>query len=133
MRVSAQLIEIHALNKFDFGPGSDNQSSVSVGPSERPGTVEGTASGVAPISKKSAAEAPAGRRHSLAITILAVAVAVVGIILAGTYAYHRLWRTPEEVANQVARDFSERVREMFNLTPRVTVNQVVVIHESTLR
>jgi hypothetical protein len=65
-----------------------------------------------------------------AMAILAVGLVLVAVILAGTYAYNRLWRTPEEVAMDVAKQVSSSIKEFFNITPRVTVNQVVVIHES---
>jgi hypothetical protein len=114
---------------FDFGSGFAKQIGVSVGPIERPGAVEKKAAGITPPAEGPAPRPPRGR-HSLALAILAAGVAIVAIILAGTYAYHRLLRTPEEVAMELAKDVSDRVREIFNMTPRVTVNQVVVIHES---
>jgi hypothetical protein len=72
--------------------------------------------------------APPG--YSRAATILAIGAVLVALIVAGTFAYHRLLRSSEEVATDLARQISGRIREIFNMTPRVTVNQVVVIHES---
>jgi len=115
---------------FDFSAGFDKQISVSVGPIERAGTVEEKEPGRKRSPEESTSGRPIRSRHSLALAILAVGLVVVAIILAGTYAYHRLLRTPEEVAMQLAKDVSSRVREIFNMTPRVTVNQVIVIHES---
>src|ERR1043166_5480544 len=97
----------------------NTQISVSVGPIERRGSVEVRAAGPEPAEKQEV-DRPVRGRHSLTLAILAVGLVVVAIILAGTYAYHRLWRTPEEVAMQLARDVSDRVREIFNMTPRVT-------------
>jgi hypothetical protein len=77
-------------------------------------------------------DAPSGGRgkYSIAIAILALGLAVAAIVLAGTHAYNRMWRTPEEVAVDLAKQVSGSIRELFNITPRVTVNQVVIIHES---
>jgi hypothetical protein len=69
-------------------------------------------------------------KYSLAIAILAFGFVMVAIILASTYAYHRVLKTPEEVAKDVAKEVANGIKEFFNVTPRVTVNQVVVIHES---
>lgn len=69
-------------------------------------------------------------KHSAAWAILAFGVAIVAIILAGTFAYHRLIRTPEEVATDFAKQIAAVLKDTLNLTPRVTVNQVVVIQES---
>src|ERR1041385_6448693 len=102
MNKAGQCIENGALNTFDFLRGSVNQSSVSVGPSERAGTVEGTAPGGAASSQKAGVESPVKWR-SLALIVLAAGIVLVAIMLAGTYAYHRFWRTPEEVANQLAK------------------------------
>src|SRR5215510_8448241 len=88
-----------APNTFDFGHTSDNQSSVSVGP-ERAGTMVEKAPGGEPALEKSRREP-----SSLVLAILAAGIVLIGIIFTGVYAYHRLLRTPEEVANQLARDF----------------------------
>jgi hypothetical protein len=104
-----------------------NQTGVS-GPVERVETVEEK-----PAQRSVSEQKKQGRtrgRYSLAIAILAVGFVIVAIILAGTYAYHRLLKTPEEVARDVAKEVASGIKEFFNVTPRVTVNQVVVIHES---
>jgi len=65
------------------------------------------------------------------MAILAFGVVIVAIILAGTYAYNRLLRTPKEVATDIAKEVASGIKDFFNVTPRVTVNQVVVIRESS--
>jgi hypothetical protein len=99
------------------------------GPVERMGAVEEK-----PAKSSGSLEREQSRprsNYSLAFAILALGFVIVAVILAGTFAYHRLFKTPEEVAKDLAREVANGVKEVFNVTPRVTVNQVVVIHESS--
>ena len=67
---------------------------------------------------------------SCAVLILATGAVVVGIILTLTYAYNRLWRAPEQAARDLSKSLVVGFKELFNITPRVTVNEMVVVQES---
>ena len=107
-----------------------NQTGVSAGPIEHAGTSENVPAKMTPAGGNEGRGRPERSRYSLAVAILAFGVVIVAIMLTGTYVYHRLLRTPQEVATDVAHQIASGIKEMFNMTPRVTVNEVVVIHES---
>ena len=94
------------------------------------GTVENKPAAPDVSDKRNGRRGPSRGRYSLAVAILTFGFVIVAIILAGVYAYHRLLKTPEELAKDVAKAVASGIKEFFNVTPRVTVNQVVVIHES---
>ena len=71
-------------------------------------------------------EKPYSKGFSKPVLILALAVGVVLVISAIAF-YLVLVRAPAEIAGNVAEEF----REFFNFTPRVTIDQTVVIEQST--
>lgn len=73
---------------------------------------------------------PPGGRNSLPLTILAFGVTAVAIILALVFAYTRFWTVPKDAAADTARSITESIREAFNFTPKVTINNTVFIEES---
>ena len=71
-------------------------------------------------------EKPYSKGFSKPVLIMALAVGVVLVISAIAF-YLVLVRAPAEIAGNVAEEF----REFFNFTPRVTIDQTVVIEQST--
>ena len=71
-------------------------------------------------------EKPYSKGFAKPVLITALAVAVVLVASAIAF-YLVLVRAPAEIAGNVAEEF----REFFNFTPRVTIDQTVVIEQST--
>src|SRR4051794_6687306 len=69
-------------------------------------------------------------RNSLPLTILAIGVTTVAIILALVFAYTRFWTVPKDAATDTAKSITQSIREAFNFTPKVTINNTVFVEES---
>jgi hypothetical protein len=73
---------------------------------------------------------PGRGKYSAAVAIIAAGVVICAIVLCVTWAVKRVIVAPVDAAGNLAKEVSAGIRELLNITPRVTVNQVVVIHES---
>ena len=86
----------------------------------------------APTSPVPEAKAPAppGRFSALKLLVAAAALLIV-LLLALVFAYQRFWRAPAEAAVFASREIAAQIKDLFDITPRVTVNHLVVIRESS--
>jgi Protein of unknown function (DUF4230) len=73
---------------------------------------------------------PTRGRYGLPLTILAVAVSIVAIILTMVFAYHEFWAVPKNTAMDVAQTIVTGIRNAFNFTPKVSVDQTIFVQES---
>jgi hypothetical protein len=69
-------------------------------------------------------------RYSAAVAILATGFVICAIVVCVAYMVKRVVVAPVDAAGDLAKQVSAGIRELLNITPRVTINQVVVIHES---
>ena len=96
-----------------------------------PGTVKPPPASVErqPVSPGTGTQRARGR-YSAAVAILATGLAICAIIFCVAWLIKRVVVAPVDAAGELAKQVSSGIRELLNITPRVTVNQVVVIHES---
>ncbi len=69
-------------------------------------------------------------KYPAAIAILAAGIVICAIVVCVAWAVKRLVVAPADAAGALAKQVSAGINELLNITPRITVNQVVVIHES---